>query len=137
MVLSVNLCAYLAHLFLQSSNTTWPGVLGPEYAAIAAIGMVLAAMYLLIMVGKIVFGSLREPDQYEKHDTLPADLTPREIGVLAPLAALCIWIGVQPTVITDAMQESVEEVLSPYPLIMKQEQSSPDLVVELKEDQHG
>ncbi len=121
----------------SNSNTTWPGMLGPEYAAIAAIGMVLAAMYLLIMVGKIVFGSLREPDQHQNHESLPPDLSPREIGVLVPLAALCIWIGVQPAVLTNAMQGSVEEVLSPYPRIVLQEQAEPTAKVELKEDNHG
>jgi NADH-quinone oxidoreductase subunit M len=122
----------------SSSNTQWPGVLGPEYAAIAAIGMVLAAMYLLIMVGKIVFGKLKEPDQHEEHEVLPSDLSPREIGILVPLAALCFWIGVQPTVLTDAMQGSVTDVLAPYPRIVQQEQQVKEIkLVELKEDQHG
>ncbi|MCZ6836910.1 MAG: NADH-quinone oxidoreductase subunit M, partial [Planctomycetota bacterium] len=42
-------------------NASYPGVLGPWYAAIAGLGMIFAAMYLLIMVGKVVFGPLREP----------------------------------------------------------------------------
>lgn len=121
----------------SSSNTTWPGVLGPEYAAIAAIGMVIAAMYLLIMVGKIVFGNLKEPKQEDGKCNLPADLSPREIGILVPLAALCIWIGVQPTFFTDAMRGSVEDVLKPYPRLVQQEQLSTTEVVELEEDQHG
>jgi NADH-quinone oxidoreductase subunit M len=123
----------------SSSATQWPGVLGPEYAAIAAIGMVLAAMYLLIMVGKVVFGKLKEPHSDGSDSVLPSDLSPREIGVLVPLAALCIWIGIQPTVLTDAMRGSVEEVLSPYPAIVQQEQQSATIEVLLieKEDQHG
>ena len=116
----------------------WPGVLGPEYAAIAAIGMVLAAMYLLIMVGKVVFGKLKEPNQDGAHSSLPTDLSPREIGILVPLAALCLWIGVQPTVLTDAIRGSVEEVLAPYPRLVQPEQdaTSTPIVIE-KEDQHG
>ena len=84
-------------------------MLGPTYAAVAAIGMVLAAMYLLIMIGKIVFGKLREPDSSEVHGHLPADLSFREIGVLTPLAALCIYIGVQPTVLINAMQDQLKK----------------------------
>jgi NADH-quinone oxidoreductase subunit M len=125
--------------FVASGNDSqWPGVLGPEYAAIAAIGMVLAAMYLLIMVGKVVFGKLKEPDHGPDLTVLPADLSPREIGVLVPLAALCIWIGVQPTVLTDAMSGSVEEVLSPYPKIVQKELgiSTAPIVIE-KEKNHG
>ncbi len=121
----------------SSSNETWPGVLGPEYAAIAAIGMVLAAMYLLIMVGKVVFGALKEPDNHHDHETLPADLSPREIGVLVPLAVLCVWIGVQPVVLTDAMQGSVEEVLSPYPAIVQQGDPAPSIGIVMKEETHG
>jgi NADH-quinone oxidoreductase subunit M len=113
----------------------WPGVLGPEYAAIAAIGMVLAAMYLLIMVGKVVFGKLKEPEHDGAHSLLPADLNPREIGILVPMAALCIWIGVQPTVLTDAMRGSVEDVLSPYPRIVQEEHGAPQtpIIIEKKE----
>ena len=122
----------------SSSAVQWPGVLGPEYAAIAAIGMVLAAMYLLIMVGKVVFGKLKEPQENGSPSVLPSDLSPREIGVLVPLAALCIWIGVQPTVLTDAMRGSVEEVLSPYPAIVQKEQPTPSQVILIeKEEQHG
>ena len=110
------------------SSESWPGVLGPIYAAVAALGMVLAAMYLLIMVGKMVFGPLREPE-YEDSE-LPPDLTSREIGVLIPLAALCIWIGVQPTVLTDSMRGSVEEVLAPYPRIIEQSDNIPSAKIE-------
>ena len=117
----------------------WPGVLGPQYAVVAAIGMVLAAMYLLIMVGKVVFGKLKEPEQNDFHCSLPADLSPREIGVLVPLAALCIWIGVQPTVLTDAMRGSVEDVLSPYPRIVQQENPQPmkPVIIEVEGEHHG
>jgi NADH:ubiquinone oxidoreductase subunit 4 (subunit M) len=90
-------------------------VLGPWYAAIAALGMVFAAMYLLIMVGKVVFGPLREPARGHEHGTpLPADLTWREIGVLTPLAVLCVYIGVQPTPIMNAMAQPIESVLARY-----------------------
>jgi NADH-quinone oxidoreductase subunit M len=94
----------------------YPGVLGPWYAAIAAIGMVFAAMYLLIMVGKVVFGPLKEPAQGgEHHSVLPADLTWREIGVLAPLAVFCLYMGFQPAVFTDAMDPAIEQMLAAYP----------------------
>jgi NADH:ubiquinone oxidoreductase subunit 4 (subunit M) len=100
-------------------------------------------MYLLIMVGKIVFGSLKEPDSTNR-GSLPVDLSLREIGILAPLAALCIWIGVQPTVLTDAMRGSVEKVLSPYPQFVEQHRPEsntpiviPQSVTQGKEDHHG
>ncbi len=99
----------------------YPGVLGPWYAAFAGLGMVFAAMYLLIMVGKVVFGPLNEPAGHGEHGdhgaarALPADLTWREIGVLVPLAVLCVYIGVRPVALTDAIQQPIADVLAPYP----------------------
>jgi NADH-quinone oxidoreductase subunit M len=97
-------------------NAAWPGLLGPWYGAVAAVGMILAAMYLLIMVGKVVFGPLAEPahDGGAEHK-LPADLTWREIGVLAPLAVLCLVIGFKPGPLTDGLAGSIDEVLAGYP----------------------
>nr|MBC8523718.1 hypothetical protein [PVC group bacterium] len=131
----------LGSFIATGEASQWPGVLGANYAAVAALGMVLAAMYLLIMVGKVVFGALKEPDSTDR-GLLPVDLTLREIGILAPLAALCIWIGVQPTVLTDAMRGSVEGVLSPYPKLVEEYHRDHITVVpvplkEDKEDHHG
>jgi NADH:ubiquinone oxidoreductase subunit 4 (subunit M) len=74
-------------------------------------------MYLLIMVGKVVFGPLKEParDDAHHHPVLPADLTRREICVLAPLAVVCLYIGFQPAVLTDAMEPAIEQMLAVYP----------------------
>ncbi|MBT7351542.1 MAG: hypothetical protein HN811_03710, partial [Phycisphaerae bacterium] len=102
--------------FAAGGDGAYPGVLGPWFAAFAAIGMVFAAMYLLIMVGKIVFGPLREPSGH--HGDLPADLTVREIVVLVPLAIACIWIGVQPDIIMDSMSGAINETLAVYPDIV-------------------
>ena len=101
----------------------YPGVLGPWYAVIAVLGIVLAAMYLLIMVGKVVFGPLRTPTPHHDDSAgLPQDLNAREIGILVPLAALCVFIGVQPSLFTDAIAGSVESTLAMYPKIVRQEQ---------------
>ncbi len=103
--------------FTAVAGADFPGRLGPWYAAAAATGMVLAAMYLLIMVGKLVFGPLREPPGHAPAhgERLPADLGFREIGVLAPLAVLCLAIGLQPRPLTDAISGSVEDLLAGYP----------------------
>ncbi|MHC5113389.1 MAG: complex I subunit 4 family protein [Planctomycetota bacterium] len=95
----------------------YPGVLGPWYAAFAALGMIFAAMYLLIMVGRVVFGPVKEPTNNDDHGepTLPADLTWREISVLVPLAVLCVVIGFKPGVITAAIEQPVQDILAAYP----------------------
>jgi NADH-quinone oxidoreductase subunit M len=104
----------------SADDPLYPGVLGPWYAAAAGAGMILAAMYLLIMVGKVVFGPLREPARgHGEAPRLPDDLTFREIGVLAPLAVLCVTIGLRPGPITDAVQGSIDIVLQDYPAAVR------------------
>ena len=83
-----------------------PGNLGPWFAAIAGVGMIIAAMYLLYMVGKVVWGPLVLPPGHDDHgshgashagnSSLPTDLNRREIAVLLPLAVACLWLGVYP-----------------------------------------
>ncbi|MCW5764463.1 MAG: NADH-quinone oxidoreductase subunit M [Phycisphaeraceae bacterium] len=98
------------------------GNLGPYVAAIAGTGMIIAAMYLLYMLGHVVFGPLREPHHDEHHSAsggahdaeprLPADLTAREIGVLAPLAVLCLVLGVYPKPLMRMVDPGVKEVIA-------------------------
>ncbi len=93
------------------------GPLGPWYAAIAGVGMIIAAMYLLYMVGAIVFGPLREPgghgsDHHGAQDHVVADLSRREIGVLAPLALACLILGVYPTPVLRALEAPVGVTLA-------------------------
>ena len=106
-----------------------PGNLGPWYALIAGLGVIVAAMYLLIMTGKVVFGPLREPaghgaghghDAHASHDShgaddhghLPADLTAREITCLVPLAIACLVFGVYPMPLFDALKGPVNETVA-------------------------
>ena len=106
----------------SADNAAYPGVLGPWYAAAAALGMIIAAMYLLIMTGKVVFGPLKEPAATNNSHgaKLPADLTFREIGVLVPLAVLCLYIGFQPKPLTDALEGPITQVLAVYPETVRQ-----------------
>ncbi len=87
------------------------GSLGPWFAAVAGTGMVIAAIYLLYMVGKIVFGELREPADYHVHETLPIDLNGREIGVLVPLAIGCVVLGVLPTPVLRTIEQPVNQLV--------------------------
>ncbi len=83
------------------------GVLGPWFAAAAAVGMVVAAIYILSMVGKVVFGPLTEPAGHREHETLPTDLSAREITVLAPLAVACVVLGVYPTPVIRSLEAPI------------------------------
>lgn len=85
--------------------------LGPWYAAVAGTGMVIAAMYLLIMVGRICFGPLVEPEGHHHHEVLPDDLCRREIITLLPLAAGCLVFGFFPGLLLDAVHDPVNQTI--------------------------
>jgi NADH-quinone oxidoreductase subunit M len=105
--------------------------LGPWYAAIAGTGMIIAAMYLLYMLGRAVWGPLIEPhghashgahahggghgdspDAGGSHSVLPTDLNLREILTLAPLAVLCVFLGVYPKPAMDLLEPSLSRTVS-------------------------
>jgi len=107
-------------------GATFTTNLGPWYAFIAGIGMIIAAIYLLYMVGKVVFGPLVEPaghndghgDEHgtshakSSHASLPRDLTFREIAVLSPLAVLCVVLGVYPTPMLEGINVPVGKTVA-------------------------
>ncbi len=105
----------------HDTQSGYPGVLGPWYAVVAGLGLIFAAMYLLILLGKIVWGPLREPASHAPHGShaapndLPADLGTREIIVLVPLAVACLWLGLQPKPMLDAISPCAQRMLVNYP----------------------
>ena len=100
-----------------------PGVFGPWYAAVAGAGMIVAAMYLLYMVGKIVFGPLREPADHahdaDTHSKLPTDLCFREIAILTPIAIGCVVLGVYPTPVIRTLEAPINNTLRPAYVAME------------------
>jgi NADH-quinone oxidoreductase subunit M len=79
----------------------------PFWAAVGVTGVVLGAIYLLTATRRVLFG----PQVHVENETL-ADLTPREIGVMVPLVALALWIGVQPNVFLDKTAGALERIES-------------------------
>ncbi|MDT0267601.1 NADH-quinone oxidoreductase subunit M [Streptomyces sp. DSM 44915] len=73
---------------------------------IACAGIVLAALYVLILYQRTMTGPLKPG--LEK---LP-DLRVRELAVVAPLIALLIFLGVYPQPLTDIVNPAVEHTLS-------------------------
>jgi NADH-quinone oxidoreductase subunit M len=63
----------------------------PMLVAIATLGVIVAAIYLLVMVYRTFWG----PVTHEANNQMP-DLNGREIGLLLPLAALMIILGFFP-----------------------------------------
>ena len=78
----------------------------PVAAIFASTGVIFAAYYMLPMVQRILFNKLDK----EENRTFP-DLSRREFWIMAPLVALMIWIGTNPTPFLEKMGPSVEAVL--------------------------
>ena len=72
---------------------------------LAGTGVIFAAVYLLWMIQRVFFGKVTN----EKNRRL-TDLTPREIGLLAPLLFLMVFMGVYPRPFLDASRESVNAI---------------------------
>jgi len=69
----------------QVLNSWW-------FAIFAATGVIFAAVYLLWMYERVVFGEVKNPE-LEKL----TDLNKREILVLVPIIIFIVWIGVYPS----------------------------------------
>jgi NADH-quinone oxidoreductase subunit M len=85
--------------------------LGPGYAIAAGFGMILTAVYILYMVGKVVFGPLKLPPADRRQDPV-RDLTAREITVLAPLAIACLVLGLYPQPVLRSIEAPVTALIA-------------------------
>ncbi len=81
-------------------------IANPMYAAVAATGVVLSAIYLLWMYQRAMAGPLT----HEANKTLK-DLSAREIVLLGALVVFIVWIGVYPRTFLDPIQPSVMDLI--------------------------
>ena len=78
----------------------------PVYTIIAAVGVVLAAIYLLWAYERAFTGPLDKPENQKL-----TDLSGREIALLAPLVVLMLFLGLYPRVLLDRVEPSTEAIL--------------------------
>lgn len=98
--------------------------LGPVYAIFAALGVIFAAIYILYMVGRVIFGPVKEPAEYAGR---VKDLTPREIAVLTPLALACVWLGVYPTPMLRSFEAPVAALTAPAQMVLQEKREAQEL----------
>ncbi|MFF2747996.1 NADH-quinone oxidoreductase subunit M [Kitasatospora sp. NPDC058048] len=78
----------------------------PAIGVVATFGIVLAALYALLLYQRTMTGPVKEGVR-----TMP-DLKARELAVVGPLVALTILLGVYPKPLTDLVNPSVNATLS-------------------------
>jgi NADH-quinone oxidoreductase subunit M len=72
---------------------------------LAGTGVIWAAVYMLWMLQRVVFGKVTNSE-----NTRLKDLNAREVGLLIPLLFLMLFMGVYPRVFLDRSKASVEAV---------------------------
>ncbi|HEY7520263.1 MAG TPA: NADH-quinone oxidoreductase subunit M [Methylomirabilota bacterium] len=76
-------------------------------AAVATTGIIFAAVYLLSMYQRVVFGAIRHEANRHLHD-----LTPREWAVLAPVIVMIVWIGIYPRTFTSRTEATIQALIA-------------------------
>jgi len=76
-------------------------------AALAATGIIFAAVYLLWMYQRVAFGEVT----HAENTRLP-DLSPREWALLVPVLVFIVWIGVAPSVFTGKTEATIAALLA-------------------------
>jgi NADH-quinone oxidoreductase subunit M len=87
---------------------TWLSRLGSSavFATIAALGVILGAVYMLLLVEKVFFGPIRND-----HNRHLSDLSVREFLVLAPMIVLIVVMGVLPQPFLQPAKPAVDRLV--------------------------
>ena len=78
----------------------------PVQGVLAALGIILSAMYLLYMLARVIFGPIERP-AYEEI----GDAGPIEMASVVPLAVLLVVLGVFPALLMSIQRPAVDAVL--------------------------
>ena len=76
------------------------------YAAFAVFGIVIAALYILLMYQRTMTGPVRA------ESAAMTDLSAREVGAMAPLVLLIVALGFFPKPLIDVIEPTVDDTLS-------------------------
>lgn len=102
---------FVGEFMVMSSAFVSPtlGQYGMIQALVAALGVILAAVYMLHAVLKTFWG----PIERKENEAL-TDLTGREKWILAPLIGLVFWIGIVPSFFIAPMEASVTRFIGDW-----------------------
>jgi NADH-quinone oxidoreductase subunit M len=92
--------------FLVLLGTYTAGANQRIWAIAGSVGVILAAVYLLWMVQRVLFGPLSNAANEKL-----TDMNLREIVVLAPLMALALLLGVKPGIVLDKISKPSQQLV--------------------------
>jgi NADH-quinone oxidoreductase subunit M len=78
----------------------------PTFAVIAALGVILAAVYMLWMYQRVMFGEVVQEENRHLRD-----LNLREVVVLVPIVLVIVWIGMYPQPFLTRMEASTSLIV--------------------------
>jgi NADH-quinone oxidoreductase subunit M len=97
---------FVGEFLILIGTWTSPLIAHPRIVTmLAATGVIWAAVYMLWMLQRVVFGEITNPENAKL-----TDLNTRELGLLLPLLFLMLFMGVYPRVFLDRSQPSVEVI---------------------------
>jgi len=87
------------------------------YAAISALGVIMAAVYILYMFQKMFLGPQGSiVEEVKKHGHALRDLNARELITIIPLLIFIFWIGLYPKPFFALMAPAVENLVKMLPI---------------------
>ena len=86
---------------------------GVWWAGLSALGVIMAAIYILFMFQRMFLGPQGEiVDEVKKHGHALRDLNWREIVTVAPLLIFIFWIGLYPAPFFNLMAPAVDKMVA-------------------------
>jgi len=95
---------FIGEYFILLGTFAAPGLW--MYAALAVLGIVLGAAYMLWLYQRVMFGKLDNPANKALRD-----LNMREFATFVPLIILAFWIGIYPSFFTKYLNEPVAYIV--------------------------
>ncbi len=78
-------------------------------AYLGSFGMILGAAYMLYLYRRVIFGVITRDDLRGI-----LDLSPREVGIFAPLILLTLWMGIYPSSFTQFFDATVHAMVESH-----------------------